>query len=78
MTKRKLGNVSVEANAAAEVKEREITRRWSQRRVSSDSFEEDSDPQYKDWKSDKQYRRLKQTVARLQKEEKEIGGLNYV
>ena len=71
MTKRKLGNVSVEANAAAEVKEREITRRWSQRRVSSDSFEEGRDPDFKNWKSDKQYRRLKQTVATLQKEEKD-------
>lgn len=71
MTKRKLGNVSVEANAAAEVKGREITRRWSQRRLDPESFEEGRDPQYKDWKSDEQYRRLKQTTARLQKEEKD-------
>ena len=62
---------TMDAQAWAEMKEREKTRRLSQKKVNPDSFEDGRDPQYKDWKSDEQYRRLKQTVEALQKEEKD-------
>ena len=64
----------MDAQAWAEMKEREITRRLSQKKVNPDSFEDGRDPDIptdSSWNDDEQYRRLKQTVEALQKEEKD-------